>query len=109
MTKTANMIQNRIDTLEQWGSDGELTGDLFMFGIGEYNYLKELAESEREETKEREITIDKLVKTANEYQEQLTTAFRITSRLVNQIEKTTLDCDAEVYDELSKILDVLAK
>lgn len=112
MTATKNMIENRIAAIDEMGKAGELNGDLFMYAINERTFLTELAECEREDSA-RTVLLDNAVhKMAHEavhYENKINKALRMTNKLVDAIENMKYDCDAEVYEKLLKIADVLAQ
>ena len=112
MTATMNMIENRIAAIDEWGKAGELKGDLFVYAIGERTFLTELAECERGDS-ERAVSLDNAVhKLAHEsirYERQVKEALAMVNKLTDAIEGTKWDCDAEVYDGLLKLADILGR
>lgn len=109
MTATKNMIENRIAAIEEWGKNGELNGELFMYSLGEYGFLKELAEIENEESGIADEALTKLARQTRTQEVQIAKALRMANKLANAIEDMKYDCDGEVYQAIVKIIDVLAE
>lgn len=109
MTASKNMIENRIAAIEEWGKDGKLNGELFMYSLGEYGFLKELAEIESKEAGIADQALTKLARETRTQGNQITKALRMANKLANAIEDMKYDCDGEVYQAIVKIIDVLAE